>query len=162
VGIIGGLLTYEGDAFLDDADAQQRPAEQLGVEKMWHALGLVLCPDPEWSRFVEPPHPHDPMRGGQRVGGEYEASLTYYGPAEVAVVAAAVDATDDATARERFDPQAFGDLGVYWYHGTRHRTWSDDDVARDWEQHLLPRIHQVRAFYAAAASTSRYVVLWQS
>lgn len=155
--MIGVLRSFQDDSFLtidlDVDEFESLPAFVLAidVDKAWHALSAITAPGPDPLHGIEHPDPLDPILGGREFGDDLGyGAARHLDPEQVRAVHVHLEALTDEQARARFDPAAFTEAGVY------PSMWDEADI---WEADLAPNLHELRAFYAAAARAGEHVVL---
>ena len=134
-----------GDLENDEAEV---PEPELDLDKSWHAIHYLLT-GTAWDV--------DENAGAAVLGGDEIGEDNGYGPARllssdsVRVVAAALDAIDLETLRNRFVPEALAAADIY------PAVWDQTDA--DFDTYLAPYFVQLRSFYGVAAANGQAVLI---
>lgn len=121
--------------------------DDVNVEKAWHGIHFLLT-----GKIVPGEGPLDHVVFGHAPIGEEDLG---YGPAmasdaaDVADIAAALEAVTDDELRTRFDPDAMDEIYP--------NIWDEGDGALDY---LMEHLQEVRAFYRNAAAQGHAVITW--
>jgi hypothetical protein len=150
IGVIRRIPASElADVIANPAQLMEEgDAEQLSLEKMWHALHFLLTEDAEMGG--EPPLAWA-ILGRDEVGEDMG-----YGPARVldpesvASVAAALEALPPDVLRARFEPSEMEAAGIY------PSIW-DEDADELWEE-LSTYYEELRDCYRDAAKSGDAMV----
>ncbi|MBB2893874.1 hypothetical protein FHU39_003910 [Flexivirga oryzae] len=118
----------------------------LDLDKAWGGVHWLLTGDvgPTGGALSEA------IMGGEPFGDDRG-----YGPASLldaggtAATAHALRQVGNDTLRDRFDPAAMEEAGIY------PSIWDEDDVL---DEYLLPKVDLLRAFYDAAAGAGESVI----
>ncbi|MFI7598872.1 YfbM family protein [Actinoplanes sp. NPDC049681] len=131
-----------------DDDEDEMPDPELDLDKSWHAIHYLLT-GTAWDVSEG--------AGAAILGGDEVGEDNGYGPArlltsdKVQAVAAALDAMDVDTLRNRFVPEALAAADIY------PAIWAQTDA--DFDSYLAPYFAQLRSFYGRASANGQAVLL---